>query len=249
MKGPLLLIVLDGWGHRIDPEGNAIRSHAPYFHDLLGRYPNTLLQACGEEVGLPLGVMGNSEVGHMNLGAGRVIFQDLSRIDRDIRSGSIHDNEAIGALMERVKRDGKRLHLFGLLSDGRVHASDAHLRALLKMAAQRGLDGASVLVHVVTDGRDTPPRSAGVYLEQLEADMRDAGVGRIASVVGRFWAMDRDKRWERVVRAYDLLTLAEGDVYPSALEALQASYAADRGDEFVEPAVIGEPGAGRLEEG
>jgi len=249
MKGPLLLIVLDGWGHRAESEHNAIRSHAPYFQELLGRFPNTLLNACGEDVGLPLGVMGNSEVGHMSLGAGRVVFQDLSRIDRTIRTGQFFENPAIAGLMDRVRSEGKRLHLFGLLSDGQVHASDKHLRALVQMAARRGLDPDSVLVHVITDGRDTPPRSALAFVEQLETDLREAGVGRIASVVGRFWAMDRDKRWGRVERAYDLLTLGDGQRHDRALDALKSSYAADKGDEFVEPMVIGEAGAGRLEAG
>ena len=249
MKRPLLLIVLDGWGQRAESSHNALHDHTPFFHDLLQRYPHTLLTACGEEVGLPLGIMGNSEVGHMNLGAGRVVYQDVSRIDRSIASGEFFDNPALAGLMERVQRDGKRLHLVGLVSDGGVHASDLHLRALLQMAARRGLPADDVLVHAITDGRDTPPRSGVRYLEKLGEDIRAAGVGRIATVVGRFWAMDRDKRWERVVRAYDLFTRGVGTRFDDPLDALRASYDDEKGDEFVEPAVIGDPERARFEDG
>lgn len=249
MTRPLLLVVLDGWGQREDEAHNALYAHTPFFHDLLMRYPNTLLTACGEEVGLPLGIMGNSEVGHMNLGAGRVVYQDVSRIDRAIRSGEFFDNPALRSLMDRVRVGGKRLHLFGLVSDGGVHSSDEHIAALLTMAARAGLESDGVLVHAVTDGRDTPPRSGVEHLEKLNEAVRSAGVGRIATVVGRFWAMDRDKRWERVQRAYDLLTLGEGERFEDSREALRASYADDRGDEFVEPAVIGPPELARLEDG
>ena len=246
---PLLLVVLDGWGHRADPENNAILSDAAYFRGLLGRYPHTLLSASGEEVGLPQGLMGNSEVGHTNLGAGRVVYQDVSRIDKSIREGDFFQNGTLREQMQRVNREGRSLHLLGLIGTGGVHASEFHLRNLLEMAAAEGLGADRVLVHAVMDGRDTPPRSGDGFLETLERDIAKAGVGRIVSVVGRYWAMDRDKRWERVERAYELFTRGEGQVHPSAAAAIGASYAANVGDEFVEPCVIGDRAEGRFEEG
>ena len=249
MKGPLLLVVLDGWGHREAAESNAIQARAPYFHELLGSYPHTLLDACGREVGLPLGVMGNSEVGHMNLGAGQVVYQDISRIDKSIEDGDFFENGALCGVMQRVRREGKQLHLLGLVSDGGVHASDHHLRSLVELAARQGLDPDKVLVHAITDGRDTPPRSGAGYLETLERDLARAGVGRVASVVGRYWAMDRDNRWERVQRAYDLWFSGLGERADDPVAALHASYEADVGDEFLEPTVIGRPEDARFEDG
>ncbi len=246
---PLLLIVLDGWGHRESSAHNAIRAGAPYFHELSARYPSTLLSASGEEVGLPLGLMGNSEVGHTNLGAGRIVWQEITRIDRAIREGAFARNPALRGVMEGVRRRGTRLHLLGLVSDGGVHASDQHLRALLELARSVGLERERVAVHAVLDGRDTPPRSGAGYVEALERDMARAGVGRIASVVGRYWAMDRDKRWERVQRAYELLTRGAGQLHPNALAAVRTSYAKEVGDEFVEPCAIGTAEAGRLSDG
>jgi len=244
-----LLVVLDGWGHRVESESNAIRANAPYFHELLARYPNTLLVACGREVGLPLGIMGNSEVGHMNLGAGRVVYQDVSRIDRSIEQGEFFENGALVALCRRVRREGRCLHLLGLVSDGGVHSSDHHLRSLLELCGQQQLAPDRVFVHAVTDGRDTPPRSGERFLAALERDLASAGVGRIASVVGRYWAMDRDNRWERVQRAYDLFVSGAGAVVPSATLAARRSYERDVGDEFIEPTVVGEPRAGRIQDG
>ena len=181
MRAPLLLVVLDGWGHREAAESNAILARAPYFHELLGRYPHTLLDACGREVGLPLGVMGNSEVGHLNLGAGQVVNQDITRIDRSIEDGEFFENGALCGAMQRVRREGRRLHLLGLVSDGGVHASDHHLRNLLTLAKRQGLDADRVLVHAITDGRDTPPRSGATYLERLQGDLAEAGVGLTAT--------------------------------------------------------------------
>ena len=244
-----MLIVLDGFGHREDPEDNLILREAKTFLSLRDRYPHALLSASGEEVGLPLGLMGNSEVGHMNLGAGRIVYQDVTSIDRSIREGDFFENGALVGEMERVLREGKQLHLVGLIGDGGVHASELHLRSLLKLAAQRGLPAERVLIHGMMDGRDTSPRSGAGFLERLEADIRAAGVGRIASIVGRYWGMDRDNRWERVQRAFDLFTAGRGSSYPTAQDAIQASYAADVGDEFVEPCVIGANAEGRLEEG
>ena len=243
-RPPLLLVVLDGWGHRPERDFNAVAGNSPYFHELLGRYPHTLLTACGEEVGLPLGLMGNSEVGHMNLGAGRVVFQDVSRIDRSIEEGDFFENAALCSAMDRVRRERKKLHLLGLVSDGGVHSSALHLRSLLVLAARLGLAADSVVVHAITDGRDTPPRSGAGHLEALERDIEGAGVGRVASVVGRYWAMDRDRRWERVSRAYHLLVCGEGQRATGAAEALRRSYASDVGDEFVEPALVGAPQEG-----
>ncbi len=246
---PLLLVVLDGWGFREEAKHNAIREGAGYFHDLLGRYPNCLLSASGHEVGLPLGLMGNSEVGHLNLGAGRTVHMDVTRIDQSISDGEFAANGAFGALMERVVREGRQLHLLGLVSDGGVHSSDRHLGELLKLAARKGLDPGRVLVHAILDGRDTPPRSADRFLEQLEADIQAAGVGRVASVVGRYWSMDRDNRWDRVQRAYDLFVSGRGERVQSSSEAIARAYENDTGDEFVEPCVIGAPDQGRMQSG
>ncbi len=248
-RPPLLLIVLDGWGEREARESNAIAACSPYFHELQARYPHALLTACGREVGLPLGIMGNSEVGHLNLGAGRVVFQEVSRIDREIETGRFFENEALCTAMDGARRDGKNLHLLGLVSDGGVHASNLHLRNLLLMAKRRGLSAERVQVHAITDGRDTPPRAGLRFLANLEQDIGVAGVGRIASVVGRYWVMDRDKRWDRVARAYHLLVSGEGGRAPSAAEAMRGSYEKGTGDEFVEPTVIGDPSAGRIADG
>jgi len=248
-RPPLLLVVLDGWGHRDDPESNAIASSAPYFRELMGRYPHGLLHACGAEVGLPEGIMGNSEVGHMNLGAGRVINQDITRIDAAIANGEFLENRALLDAMEGARRDDQNLHLMGLVSDGAVHASDKHIVALLQMAKKVGLPGGRVLIHALTDGRDTPPRSAVKHFARLEQACATEGVGRIVSVIGRYWAMDRDNRWERVQKAHDLFTVGVGERRDSAIVALEESYAAGVTDEFVEPTVIGPQEGTRIEEG
>jgi 2,3-bisphosphoglycerate-independent phosphoglycerate mutase len=246
---PLLLIVLDGWGHRSASEFNAIQQGARHFSELMGRYPHTLLSASGKEVGLPLGLMGNSEVGHLNLGAGRTVYQDVTRIDRSIADGEFASIGAFQNLFERLLREGKTLHLIGLVSDGGVHASDRHLRELLKLAAAAGFTRDQVAVHAILDGRDTPPRSGDRFLLQLEKDIEAAGVGRVVSVVGRFYAMDRDKRWERVERAYDLFISGVGERAESSSAAIQRSYADEVGDEFVEPTVVGTPDEGRMRDG
>ncbi|QDU69283.1 2,3-bisphosphoglycerate-independent phosphoglycerate mutase [Engelhardtia mirabilis] len=246
---PLLLIVLDGWGHREAAEHNVIRACSPYYHELLGKYPHTLLSASGEEVGLPLGLMGNSEVGHMNLGAGRVVYQDITRIDKSIRDGEFAGMGALARAFELARSENRTLHLMGLVSDGGVHSSDGHLRALLNAAAARGLAPEQVCVHAITDGRDTPPRSGADFIAALEQDIERAGVGRIASVIGRYWAMDRDQRWERVKRAYDLFVGGVGLRVDRAAQALGASYEADTSDEFLEPFVVGDPDRGRIGDG
>ena len=246
---PILLIVLDGWGERAETEWNAIRADARFWHGLLERYPHTLLSASGREVGLPLGLMGNSEVGHTNLGAGRVVYQEVTRIDKSIEDGDFFANGAFTRALERLAREGGRVHFLGLVSDGGVHSSDHHLRNLLELAKRRGLKPDQVLVHTITDGRDTPPRSSVRYVEQLERDIKAAGVGRIATVCGRYFAMDRDTRWDRTELAYELYTRGVGTRHPDALSAVRASYAADTGDEFITPCVIGEPEDARMRDG
>ncbi|HED65118.1 MAG TPA: 2,3-bisphosphoglycerate-independent phosphoglycerate mutase [Planctomycetes bacterium] len=246
---PLVLIVLDGFGCRESAEHNAVKKEAHHFHEYLARYPSAKLSASGREVGLPLGLMGNSEVGHTNLGAGRVVYQDITRIDKAIEDGEFATNGAFVELFDRLKREGKALHLIGLVGTGGVHASEAHLAKLLELAKAQGMAPDKVFVHALMDGRDTPPRSGEAFLETLERDIASAGVGRIASVVGRYWAMDRDKRWERTERAFDLLTRGVGERYDSAAAAIRANYANDVGDEFVEPSVIGAPDQGRMADG
>ena len=238
---PLVLLVLDGWGIREARENNAIKlAHTPVFDALLARYPNAQLQASGEAVGLPAGQMGNSEVGHMNMGAGRVVYQDLTRIDKSIRDGDFFANPALHAAMDRV-RDGRHaLHLVGLLSDGGVHSHQRHLHALLEMAARRGV--ARVFVQAITDGRDTSPTGGVRYLADLEQAIGNVGAGtavRVASVSGRYYAMDRDKRWERTKAGYDAMLDGIGDsTARSPLDAVRRSYAAGVTDEFIKPVVI-----------
>ncbi|HEX8708818.1 MAG TPA: 2,3-bisphosphoglycerate-independent phosphoglycerate mutase [Pyrinomonadaceae bacterium] len=243
-QGPLALIIIDGWGHSPIREGNAIAlAETPYYDELTERYPHTLLEASGTRVGLPAGVMGNSEVGHLNMGSGRVIRMDVSRIDYAIETGEFFQNEALAAAMDGALARGKSLHLMGLLSDGQVHSSQQHLYALLRMAKQRGLQ--RVYVHCFLDGRDTPPMSAYGYVEALQVESGKIGCGRIASVVGRYYAMDRDKRWERTERAYNLLVRAEGERAIDPVEAIKRSYERGVTDEFIEPIVVeretGEP--------
>jgi 2,3-bisphosphoglycerate-independent phosphoglycerate mutase len=245
MRKPLVLIIRDGWGvHDEDPEsarrhGNAVLlANVPVLNHLLDTYPHCLLQASGEAVGLPAGQMGNSEVGHQNLGAGRVTYQDLMRISVAVRDGSFFRNPVFLKVMGELRRTGGRLHLIGLLSDGGVHSHNTHLYALLEMAKQQQLQPDQVIVHAIMDGRDTPPRSGAGYLQQLEDQIRQIGVGRIGTVIGRYYSMDRDNRWERTNRAYAAYVLGEGNRAASAADAIQASYAADRSDEFVEPVVI-----------
>src|SRR2546426_676498 len=243
-KGPLALIIIDGWGHSPSREGNAIAlASKPFYDELSKRYPQTLLSAHGTRVGLPDGVMGNSEVGHLNLGAGRVIRMDVSRIDHDTASGDFFRNEVLANAMDGAKERGKQLHLMGLISDGQVHSSQEHLYALLRMAKQRGVE--RVFVHCFLDGRDTPPSSAADYVAALQEKIQGIGCGQIATVVGRYYAMDRDRRWERSQRAYDLLVNAVGERANDPVEAIKESYQRGVTDEFVEPIVIvdesGEP--------
>ena len=243
-KGPLALIIIDGWGHSPSREGNAIAlASKPFYDELCEKYPQTLLTAHGTRVGLPEGVMGNSEVGHLNLGSGRVIRMDVSLIDHDIQTGEFFRNEVLAKAIDDAKSRGKQLHLMGLISDGQVHSSQEHLYALLRMAKQRGVE--RVFVHCFLDGRDTPPSSAADYVAALQEKVQGIGCGQIATVVGRYYAMDRDRRWERTQRAYDLLVNAVGERANDPVEAIKGSYQRGVTDEFVEPIVIvdesGEP--------
>jgi 2,3-bisphosphoglycerate-independent phosphoglycerate mutase len=235
-RGPLALVIIDGWGYSPTREGNAIALAAtPFYDELTERYPHTLLEASGARVGLPRGIMGNSEVGHLNMGSGRVIRQDLSRIDYAIETGAFFENEALVEVMDGAKGRGAALHLMGLVSDGQVHSSQEHLYALLRMAKGRGLQ--RVYVHCFLDGRDVPPSSAYGYVEALQVKCGEIGCGRVASVVGRYYAMDRDKRWERTERAYNLLVSASGQRTVDPVEAIKLSYERGITDEFVEPTV------------
>jgi len=243
-RGPLALIIIDGWGHSPSREGNAIElAQTPFYDELCAKYPQTLLEAHGSRVGLPPGVMGNSEVGHLNIGSGRVIRMDVSLVDHEIETGEFFKNDALTIAIDGAKKRGKALHLMGLLSDGQVHSSITHLYAILQMAKNHGLE--KVFLHCFLDGRDTPPASAAVYISSVQRKMTEIGCGEIATMVGRFYAMDRDKRWDRTQRAYDLLANAVGGRVTDPLEALKLSYDKGVTDEFVEPRVIvresGEP--------
>jgi 2,3-bisphosphoglycerate-independent phosphoglycerate mutase len=236
-RGPLALIIIDGWGYSPRREGNAIALAAtPYYDELCENYPQTLLEASGTRVGLPAGVMGNSEVGHLNIGAGRVIRMDVSRVDHDISTGEFFRNEVLLAAINDVRARGKALHLMGLLSDGQVHSSQQHLYELLRLAKKCGLD--RVFIHCFLDGRDTPPSSAAEYVAALQKKIEEIGCGQIASIVGRYYAMDRDKRWERTERAYDLLVRGKGERTTDPVAAIRRSYEQGITDEFVEPTVV-----------
>ena len=236
-KGPIALIVIDGWGYSVAREGNAIAlAETPFYDELSGKYPSTLLEAHGSRVGLPAGVMGNSEVGHLNIGSGRVIRMDVSLVDHEIETGAFFRNKALTHAMETARTQDKALHLMGLVSDGQVHSSLTHLYALLKMAKEHALE--RVYIHCFLDGRDTPPASAANYIATLQRKTAEIGCGEIATVVGRYYAMDRDKRWERTQRAYDLLTKAIGSHANEPIAAIRESYERGITDEFVEPIAI-----------
>ena len=239
MKKPVVLTIMDGFGYTPDVEGNAIAlAGTPNLDALCKEYPHTLINASGLDVGLPDGQMGNSEVGHTNIGAGRVVYQDLTRITKAIEDGDFFINKELVAAMENAK--DKSLHILGLLSDGGVHSHIKHLIALLDMAKKNGLK--NVYVHAFTDGRDTDPQSAKSYVEKVQAHMDEIGTGKFASVSGRYYAMDRDKRWERVEKAYDAIVEAKGNTAESAIKCIEDSYAAGINDEFIVPTVILEDG-------
>ncbi|MEB3255363.1 MAG: 2,3-bisphosphoglycerate-independent phosphoglycerate mutase [Synechococcaceae cyanobacterium] len=231
---PVVLAILDGWGYRASDEDNAIRAaNTPVMDALWHAYPHTLIEASGGAVGLPEGQMGNSEVGHLTIGSGRIIRQELVRIGQAVEDGSLSSNPALNALADHLLAEGGRLHLLGLCSDGGVHSHVEHLGGLLRWAASQGFT--QVFLHVVTDGRDTPPNSAEVFLERIDQQIAAAGVGTITTMCGRYWAMDRDNRWERTEKAYRLLTEAGPVSSLSPKEALEASYAGGITDEFLEP--------------
>lgn len=236
-KKPVMLMILDGWGIAPDSSTNAVSiSKTPHLDKLFAEYPHTVLEASGGAVGLPDGQMGNSEVGHLNIGAGRIIYQELTRITKAAKDGDLFTNPVLCAVMDKTKENKKVLHFMGLLSDGGVHSHIEHLIALLKMAKQKGID--KVFVHAFLDGRDVGPKTALTYLEQLQQAIDEIGTGKIATVSGRYYAMDRDKRWERIEKAYAALVYGQGIKAADALSGVKDSYARDITDEFVEPIVI-----------
>ena len=233
---PAMLMILDGFGIRKETYGNAIAAaNTPVLDEMFAKYPFMTIEASGEPVGLPAGQMGNSEVGHLNIGAGSVIYQNLLKITRSIQSGKFFENPALLGAMKNAAA-GHTLHVMGLVSDGGVHSHFEHLKAVIDMAKKNGVE--DVVVHCFLDGRDVPPKSAMTWLGALEEYMKEEGVGRIGVISGRFYAMDRDKRWERRVRAYDALTLSEVLHASCSQEAIDASYAKDETDEFVQPTVV-----------
>ena len=236
-KKPVALIILDGFGLREDSTCNAVaQAHKPNYDRYWSTYSHTTLVACGEAVGLPEGQMGNSEVGHLNIGAGRIVYQDLTRISKSIRDKDFFDNEALLSAVNHAKSTGNKLHVLGLLSDGGVHSHIEHLFATLELAKQQGLD--EVYIHAFLDGRDVPPSSGRGYMEQLVAFIAKVGIGKIVTVQGRYYAMDRDKRWERVGKSYRSMVYGDGPTATDALGAIDASYAQEVYDEFVLPTVI-----------
>jgi 2,3-bisphosphoglycerate-independent phosphoglycerate mutase len=238
LNSPILLAILDGWGigRTDDPSNAIIQAGTPHISQLMAKYPSTSLKCSGEAVGLPDGQMGNSEVGHLNIGSGRIVYQELTRISKAIRDGDFFTNPVLLDAMQQVQRAGTALHLMGLLSDGGVHSHLDHVVALVELAKRQKLS--QVYVHVFLDGRDTAPSSAKLFIDQLEAKMAEIGVGKIATVIGRYYAMDRDKRWERTEQAYAALVYREGFQSPTAHQAVEAAYARGETDEFVKPTVV-----------
>jgi 2,3-bisphosphoglycerate-independent phosphoglycerate mutase len=239
----VILVIMDGWGRAENDSVSAIHfAQTPFYDKALKTYPNTLLHASETQVGLPAGQMGNSEVGHMNIGAGRIVYQDLERLNQELKNGNFAQNQEFQKLVEYCKTNHKPLHLLGLLSDGGVHSSIHHLTQILSVLADSGINGDQVFVHAFMDGRDTSPTGGETFIQDLEKAMQETGVGKIASVIGRYFAMDRDKRWERVKKAYDLLVDGKGKAFDSATDAIKESYQNNITDEFVEPAVITDNG-------
>lgn len=243
MTKPVLLLILDGWGHRVDTKDNGIElAKKPYFDSLKKDYPHSLIDGSGPAVGLPEGIMGNSEVGHMNLGAGRIVYSGLSQIYQAIDDGTFASNEALQKAIQHVKKTDGCLHLFGLLSDGAVHSHQDHLYALLSLA--KSADIKKVMIHCFMDGRDTPPEDGKKYLQQLQNQIEKIGVGNIASISGRFFAMDRDSRWDRVEKAFHAMCGRSAHTTEDVISYVESCYENGQGDEFVEPATVvkdGEP--------
>ncbi|GAM55368.1 2,3-bisphosphoglycerate-independent phosphoglycerate mutase [Vibrio ishigakensis] len=237
-KKPMALVILDGYGYREDKQDNAIaNAKTPVLDGLIANNPNTLISASGMDVGLPDGQMGNSEVGHTNIGAGRVVYQDLTRITKSIADKEFQQNETLVAAMDKAIKAGKAVHIMGLMSPGGVHSHEDHIYAAVEMAAERGAE--KIYLHCFLDGRDTPPRSAEGSLERFSALFEKLGKGRVASLVGRYYAMDRDNNWDRVEQAYNLLTEAKAEfTFDSAVAGLEAAYSRDENDEFVKPTEI-----------
>lgn len=240
-KKTTALIILDGWGHREEQDNNAIaHANTPVLDGLCETYSNTLISGSGLDVGLPPGQMGNSEVGHVNLGAGRVVYQDFTRVTKAIEDGDFFENPVLTENLDKAIQAGKAIHVMGLLSAGGVHSHEDHIFALLKMAAKRGAK--KLYLHAFLDGRDTPPRSAEGSLKAADEVFAELGLGKVASVIGRYYAMDRDNRWDRVEAAYNLIARGKGDnVEASTIDALEASYQRDQNDEFMQATIIGEP--------
>ncbi|MGD8940939.1 MAG: 2,3-bisphosphoglycerate-independent phosphoglycerate mutase, partial [Gammaproteobacteria bacterium] len=239
---PIVLIVLDGWGYNEDPHYNAIlHANKPCWDKLWQEKPHTLIKGSGSYVGLPNGQMGNSEVGHLNLGAGRVVYQEFTRVSRAIRTGSFFTNQTLTDAVDMAVNNHKAVHILGLLSDGGVHSHEEHIQAMVKLAAERGAE--KLYIHAFLDGRDTPPQSAEAYLSAMEQTLHDTGKGRIASIIGRYYAMDRDHRWPRVKAAYDLIALGRPEfTAPSSQQGLHMAYARGETDEFVKATAIVPPG-------
>ena len=241
MKKPIVLAILDGYGLREEEHGNAVKlANNPVFNNLWNTYPHTQLTASGQLVGLPKGQMGNSEVGHMNIGAGRIVYQPLELINKSIEDKEFFQNEEIKNVMRHVKENASKLHLMGLVSDGGVHSHINHLLALLDMCKQEQVT--NVYVHVFTDGRDVPPKSAYTYIKQIEDKLNEIGFGKIASISGRYYAMDRDNNYDRLKKAYDVMVNNKGEVLPSTKEYVEDSYKKDITDEFFIPAKFTENG-------
>ena len=241
-KKPTVLMILDGYGLNENKEANAVaEAKTPVMDKLMKEYPFVKGNASGMAVGLPEGQMGNSEVGHMNMGAGRIVYQELTRITKEIQDGDFFKNEAMLEAIENCKKNNSALHCFGLLSDGGVHSHNTHLYGVLEMAKRNGLE--NVYVHLFLDGRDTAPTSGKGFIEELLAKMDEIGVGKVASISGRYYAMDRDNRWERVQKAYNAIVMGQGNEADNAIDAIDASYKEDVTDEFVVPTVIMENGA------
>ena len=245
-----MLMILDGFGENPKKEGNAVKlAKTPNIDRLMKEYPNTKIAASGLAVGLPEGQMGNSEVGHTNIGAGRIVYQELTRITKSIENGDFFSNEELVKAMENCKKNNSKLHILGLVSDGGVHSHIRHLFGLLEMAKRRDVE--EVYVHCFLDGRDTPPASAESYIQELEEKMKEKGVGKIATVAGRFYGMDRDKRWNRIQKAYNAMVFGEGNKSTNVINAIESSYQKEVFDEFVEPTVItnGEKPVATIEDG
>ncbi len=235
----MTLVILDGWGIRDTRENNAIQlANTPNYDQWLRECPHSQVETCAGHVGLPDGQMGNSEVGHTNLGAGRIVYQDFTRINLAVKNKTMHSNPALVSVINKAKKNNGAVHLMGLLSPGGVHSHTDHFLAVVETAHQLGIK--DIFIHGFLDGRDTPPRSALEFISDFEAGLKKIGAGRIVSLSGRYWVMDRDKRWERVVKAYDMLTRGTGETAKTALEGVEKAYARDENDEFVLPTVIGD---------